>query len=300
MIYLEHFGLRERPFGITPDTSFFCSCRSHQEGLNTLAFAATNGEGFIKITGEVGTGKTLLCRKFLATLGPKWVTAYIPNPNVSPRTLLFTLAGELGCAPESHLDEHLLMELINARLVGIADAGEHALVCIDEAQAMPVKTLETVRLLTNLETEKRKLMQVVLFGQPELDGKLARPEIRQLRQRITFEHRLAPLTRAETEHYLAHRMIVAGYAGGGVLSRAAARVVYRASGGVPRLVNILAHKALMLAYGRGVRHVRWSDARAAVRDTPAAAAPRRALAWLGLVGVAGLCVGAGTLLGWLQ
>ena len=300
MIYLGHFGLREPPFGITPDTSFFCSCRSIQEALNTLVFAATNGEGFIKITGEVGTGKTLLCRKFLATLGAEWVTAYIPNPSISPRTLLFALAGELGCAPENHLDEHTLMELINARLVGIADAGEGAIVCIDEAQATPLKTLETVRLLTNLETEKRKLLQVVLFGQQELDEKLALPEIRQLRQRITFEQRLAPLTRAETEHYLAHRLIVAGYSGGGVFSRAAARVIYRASGGVPRLVNILAHKALMLAYGRGARHVRWRDARAAVRDTPAAAAPRRALAWLGLVGVAGLLAGTGVLTRWLQ
>ena len=300
MIYLEHFGLREPPFGITPDTSFFCSCRSHREGLNTLLFAATNGEGFIKITGEVGTGKTLLCRKFLATLGAEWVTAYIPNPSISPRTLLFALAGEFGCAPENHLDEHTLMELINARLVGIADAGEGAIVCIDEAQATPLKTLETVRLLTNLETEKRKLLQVVLFGQQELDEKLALPEIRQLRQRITFEQRLAPLTRAETEHYLAHRLIVAGYSGGGVFSRAAARVIYQASGGVPRLVNILAHKALMLAYGRGARHVRWRDARAAVRDTPAAAAPRRALAWLGLVGVAGLLAGTGVLTRWLQ
>jgi len=300
MIYLEHFGLRESPFGITPDTSFFCACRSIEEALATLSVAAANGEGFIKITGEVGTGKTLLCRKFLATLGPDWLAAYLPNPSINPRTLLFALAEELGCAPESHLDEHRLMHAINGRLLAIADTGRRVIVCIDEAQAMPIKTMETVRLLTNLETEKRKLLQVVLFGQPELDQKLARPEIRQLRQRITFEHRMAPLTPDETAHYLAHRLIVAGYSGGGVFSSGAARAIHRASGGVPRLVNILAHKTLMLAYGRGTRHVRWREARSAVRDTPAAAAaPRRALAWLGLVGMAGLLAGGGWIGRWL-
>jgi MSHA biogenesis protein MshM len=300
VIYLQHFGLHEPPFGITPDTSFFCSCRSIQEALNTLTFAATNGEGFIKITGEVGTGKTLLCRKFLGTLGQDWVAAYIPNPNITPRTLLYALAEELKCRPESHLDEYGLMRAINARLVEIAASDKRAIVCIDEAQAMSLKTMETVRLLTNLETEKRKLLQVVLFGQPELDTKLALPEIRQLRQRITFEYRLAPLTRDETTHYLAHRLIVAGYSGGGAFSRHAARTIHRASGGVPRLVNILAHKTLMLAYGRGIDHVRWREASAAVRDTPAAAAPRRALAWLGLGGVASLAAGASLIAGWLQ
>ena len=299
MIYLQHFGLREPPFGITPDTSFFCSCRSIQEALNTLTFAATNGEGFIKITGEVGTGKTLLCRKFLATLGEDWVPAYIPNPNINPRTLLFALAEELGCKPETHLDEHALMQAINGRLLEIAKAGRRAIVCIDEAQAMPIKTMETVRLLTNLETEKRKLLQVVLFGQPELDDKLALPEIRQLRQRITFEHRLAPLTREETAHYLVHRLIVAGYSAGGVFSRRAARMIHRASGGVPRLVNIIAHKTLMLAYGRGIHQASWREARGAVRDTPAATAPRRTLAWLGLTGVVGLTAG-GWMARWMQ
>jgi MSHA biogenesis protein MshM len=300
MIYLAHFGLREAPFGITPDTSFFCACRSIEDALATLEFAAANGEGFIKITGEVGTGKTLLCRKFLATLDAEWVAAYVPNPHINPRTLLYALAEELGCKPESHFDEHNLMRAINARLLAIADSGKRAIVCIDEAQAMPLKTMEMVRLLTNLETEKRKLLQVVLFGQPELDEKLALPEIRQLRQRITFEHRLAPLTREETGRYLAHRLVVAGYGGASVFSQAATRAIHRASGGVPRLLNILAHKALMLAYGRGTRRVGWREARAAVRDTPAATAPRRTLAWLGLASMGGVAVSAAWLLGRLS
>jgi MSHA biogenesis protein MshM len=282
--YLPHFGLREPPFGITPDTSFFCSCRGIQEALDTLVFAALNGEGFIKITGEVGTGKTLLCRKFLGVLAKQtagaWVTAYLPNPNIAPRTLLFAIAEELGCDTGADADEHRLMKAINARLVGIADAGQRALLCIDEAQSMSIATLEMVRLLTNLETEKRKLLQVVLFGQPELDEKLALAEIRQLRSRITFEQRLAPLDRRETARYLAHRMIIAGHAGQGVFSPSAVRVIHRASGGVPRLVNILAHKGLMLAYGRGQRAVRWRDVRTAARDTPAAR-PLGVAGWFG-------------------
>jgi MSHA biogenesis protein MshM len=293
MIYLAHFGLREPPFSITPDTSFFCSCRSIQEALNTLAFAVKNGEGFIKITGEVGTGKTLLCRKFLGSLSPEWVAAYIPNPNISPRTLLLAVADELDCEFERDIDEHTLMRAINTRLLGLAKTGKRPILCVDEAQAMPIETLEMVRLLTNLETEKRKLLQVVLFGQPELDEKLSRPEIRQLRQRITFEYRLAPLTRDETARYLAHRLVVAGYSGRDLFSRGATHVIHRASGGVPRLANILAHKTLMLAYGRGAREVTRRDALRAVSDTPATIAHQRRLMWLSVLCAtsAGIAVG---------
>jgi MSHA biogenesis protein MshM len=298
MNYLDYFGLREAPFGITPDTSFFCSHRSIDEALNTLHFAVATGEGFIKITGEVGTGKTLLCRRFLATLPIGCTAAYIPNPNANPRSLLAMLAMELGCKfgrasqPEHRVLESISQRLIevaiNDRLIEIADKGGQVVVCIDEAQAMPIATLETVRLLSNLETEKRKLLQVVLFGQPELDEKLMRPEIRQLRQRITFEYALRPLTREDVSHYLTHRLVVAGYSGGGLFSGLAARAIYRASRGIPRLVNILAHKTMLLAYGRGRRAVRWKDARAAVRDTPSAWRPFRSWFRFGSTAVIGL------------
>ncbi len=280
MDYLGYFGLREPPFGITPDTSFFCSHRSIDEALNTLHFVVSAGEGFIKITGEVGTGKTLLCRRFLASLPKDCVAAYIPNPNANPRALLAMIAMELGCrVGRGNRREYRVLESfsqrlieisINQRLIEIADGGGRAVICIDEAQAMPIATLETIRLLSNLETEKRKLLQVILFGQPELDQKLMQPEIRQLRQRITFEYALDPLSRDDVSHYLSHRLVVAGYAGGGMFSGAAARAIYRASRGIPRLVNILAHKTMLLAYGRGQRAVKWRDARAAVRDTPSA------------------------------
>lgn len=291
MIYLQHFGLREAPFGITPDTAFYYSCSAIQQGLNTLLVAVANGEGFIKITGEVGTGKTLLCRKLLATLGPEYVTAYLPNPAVRPLTLMRAIAEELALEWQASLDQHHLLRVISQALLEHADAGRRVLLCVDEAQAMPLETLETVRLLTNLETEKRKLLQVVLFGQPELDDKLARREIRQLRQRITFEQRLTALTPAEVRKYLAHRLAVAGYAGREVFSRPAARVIHRASRGVPRLVNILANKALMLAFGRGSRRARWSDALGAAKDTPAARLAQPAWMWVAMVCLAGSSLG---------
>ena len=291
MIYLQHFGLREPPFGITPDTSFFYAFTSAQEALNTVLVAVANGEGFIKITGEVGTGKTLLCRKLLGTLDDNWVSAYIPNPDLEPRTLLLALADELGVKMEQSLDQHHLLKALNLALLNFARHKKRVLVCLDEAQAMPIESLETLRLLTNLETEKRKLLQVILFGQPELDAKLAQNSIRQLRQRITFQHHLGMLTHAETEHYLVHRMAIAGYVGDGVFSKMAVRVLHRASRGVPRLINILANKALMLAYGGGARRVGWKQARAAVRDTPAATGWRQTWIWLILACVA--CASAG-------
>jgi MSHA biogenesis protein MshM len=291
MLYLSHFGLREPPFGITPDTSFFYACQSMQETLNTLLVAAANGEGFIKITGEVGTGKTLLCRKFLAALDDTWATAYLPNPNLEPRALLLALADELRLNLPADLPQHQLMKRLNLAMLDFARKSKRVLVCLDEAQAMPLETLETLRLITNLETEKRKLMQVVLFGQPELEEKLSHNSIRQLRQRITFQHRLGTLTRLETEHYLSHRLAVAGYRGDRVFTRAAVGILHRSSRGVPRLVNILANKALMLAYGQGTHRADWTHARGAVADTPAAASWRGLLAWLAVACIAGSGIG---------
>jgi MSHA biogenesis protein MshM len=270
--YLKHFGLRELPFGITPDTSYFFACRSIQEALNTLFIAVSNGEGFIKITGEVGTGKTLLCRKFLSTLGPGWVSAYIPNPNLEPRVVLLALAEELGLPGES-IGAHRLDKELTQRLLDIARQGKRVVLCMDETQAMPLATLESVRLLTNLETEKRKLMQVVLFGQPELDRKLASASVRQLRQRITFQYTLKALARHEVADYVAHRLTIAGYSGAALFSDAALKAIHRASRGVPRLVNILAHKSLLLLYGEGGHRVERRHLRAAAEDTPSASAP---------------------------
>ena len=266
-MYKAHFGLREAPFGITPDTSFFFACAAYQAALNTVLIAAHSGEGFIKIVGEVGTGKTLLCRKLMASLDDSFYTAYIPNPYLEPRTLMLALADELQVEGERDLDQHRLLKSINRRLLDLARAGKRVLLCLDEAQALPIESLEALRLLTNLETEKRKLLQIVLFGQPELDEKLGQQSIRQLMQRITFDYQLGPLSRNDMAYYLSHRLHVAGYAGGTLFTPYALRWLHKASGGIPRLINILAHKSMLSAYGQGQQQVGARHVKVAVGDT---------------------------------
>ena len=272
-MYLDHFGLSELPFGITPDTSFTVLTRSHQEALNTLLVALNSGEGFIKITGEVGTGKSLLCRRLLQALPENAVSAYLPNPYLAPRTLLLALAEELGVAVDSASDDYHLLKRVNEALLAYAGDERPVVVCIDEAQAMPLETLESLRLLSNLETEKRKLLQIVLFGQPELDRKLAEPSVRQLLQRIAFHYRLGCLGREEVGNYLAHRLRVAGYRGDELFAPRTVRSLHRASRGTPRLLNILAHKSLLAVYGEGKHAVLSRHVRQAAADTEGAASP---------------------------
>lgn len=299
-MYQAHFGLREAPFGITPDTSYFFACAGYQEALNTLLIAVRNGEGFIKITGEVGTGKTLLCRQFLASINQeqipavastirseeasstpaadasahRFVTAYIPNPYLTPHGLLLALADELGCPAKSNAGQHQLLKSLTTALMDFASQGKQVVLCLDEVQAMPLESLEAIRLLTNLETQKHKLLQIVLFGQPELDTRLQHHSIRQLRQRITFQYHLCPLRRDDMDHYLSHRLTVGGFTGGRLFSTGAVRQLHAASGGIPRLVNILAHKALMLTYGEGGQWVEARHVRAARSDTATVQADR--------------------------
>ena len=288
-MYLQHFGLREAPFSLTPDTSFFFACSSYQEALNTLLVAVRNGEGFIKITGEVGSGKTLLCRKFLAALSQgrqsttligtqdqsvaaipatRFITAYIPNPYLEPRALLLALAEELRLNIGKDADQHQLLKGLTGTLLECARNGPRVVVCMDEAQAMPLETLEVLRLLTNLETEKRKLLQVVLFGQPELDQHLSHYSIRQLRQRISFQYNLKGLRNDELDRYLRHRLAVAGFSGETLFKKSAVAKLKRITGGTPRLVNIVAHKALMLAFSEGLQQVFVKHIRDAAADTP--------------------------------
>ncbi|MCF8179150.1 MAG: AAA family ATPase [Sulfuritalea sp.] len=266
-MYLKHFGLRELPFGITPDTSFIYSADAHQEALNTLLVGLNTGEGFIKITGEVGTGKTLLCRRFLATLADEQVVAYLPNPMLEPSVLLMAIAEELGLKLKELDHQFHLLKEFNQHLLDMAAQGKRVVICIDEAQSMPLESLEALRLLSNLETEKRKLLQVVMFGQPELDVKLADPAVRQLRQRIMFHYRMPGLRREEAGHYLAHRLRVAGHQDGNLFPPTSTRLLFRLSSGTPRLINILAHKSLLLAYGEGKTRVSRAHVTLAGRDT---------------------------------
>ena len=301
-MYFTHFGLNATPFALTPDTAFAFSSRAQREAFDTLVLAVDSGEGFIKITGEVGTGKTLLCRRFLAhavgqpsearsakegsthavgqpsearsakegTTQAAYRTAYIPNPCLSPRTLLLAIARELKIRVVNVNSDSDVLQALNRALLRLAARGLRVVVCLDEAQAMPVETLEALRLLSNLETEKHKLVQVVLFGQPELDQKLARNDLRQLRTRIAFHYELSALSSAETEVYLAHRLRVAGHRGSALFPAEVAQAVHTCARGVPRLVNIIAHKSLLLAYGQGCARVSMRQARAAAKDTPQA------------------------------
>lgn len=265
-MYLAHFGLREYPFSLTPDTEFFYAYPRHQEALNVLWVALQSGEGFIKVTGEVGTGKTLLCRKLLSMLGDDVQTAWLPNPQLDARCLRRAVAEELGLYTEG-LDDHQLYKRMNERLIELHAQGKKVVLLVDEAQSLGEQGLESLRLLTNLETEKRKLMHIVLFGQPELDELLAKPGIRQLRQRITFSYDLAALDKASVGDYLMHRLRKAGYNGPVLFDGKAIHLIYKASRGIPRLVNILAHKSLMSAYGKGDRRIEAQHVEKAIRDT---------------------------------
>jgi len=268
VLYTESFGLREQPFQLTPDCEYYFSHPSAQEAMNKLLFATRTGEGFIKVTGEVGTGKTLLCRAFLDALDDHYLTAYIPNPYIGPMTLLQAIADELGVVYMRPVNQHeLLSRLTEFLIASYSQTGKTVVICLDEVHAMPLASMEALRLLSNLETAKRKLIQLVLFGQPELNQWLDHVSIRQLRQRISFSAVLQNLSFAETQDYINHRLTVAGHSGPRLFSSAAIKRIWRTSEGVPRLVNILCHKALIAAYADGRYRVGPKQVQMAIEDT---------------------------------
>lgn len=266
-MYLEFFNLKKEPFSLTPDTGFFLESGPFKDALETLMVAVNNGEGFIKVVGEVGTGKTLLCRKLLNSVSDDVVTSYIPNPNISPETLTQALAKELLIKFPATINEYVLQQLITARLISHYNDNKKVILCIDEAQAMPDKTLEALRLLTNLETEKSKLLQVVLFGQPELDEKLKSKHLRQFRQRVSFSFELKRLDMDVMITYLTHRLSMAGYGGGELFQLSALQLLHRYSRGIPRLINVIVHKALILCYGKGSQQISKAIMKQAIADT---------------------------------
>ena len=269
-MYLQHFGLRELPFSLTPNTQFFLNLASYHKAHNMLMVSLANAEGFIKIVGEVGTGKTMLCRKVLNTLEEdkeNYITAYIPNPGLSPKGLFLAFAEELNIEIDQDVGHHRLLKAITEKLAEFSANGKQAVLFIDEAHAMPEQTLEALRLLTNIKTEQVKLFQVVLFAQPELDISLSQPSLRQLRQRITFSFVIEALDRDGVERYVSHRLATAGYNGPFLFSKRALEYLFRSSDGIPRVVNILCHKALMVAFGKGERSVLIDHIKSAAEDT---------------------------------
>jgi len=248
-MYNDYFRFREDPFNITPDPRFLYLTAQHREALQHLVYGIRERKGFICLTGEVGTGKTTLCRTLLRQLGRDARTALILNPMLPRAQLLRAIIDEFGIyTRQQDLLGHL--DTLNRWLLHVNSTGGDAVLIIDEAQDMSVDSLEMVRLLSNLETERQKLLQIVLVGQPELRHMLARPALRQLAQRITVRYHLDPMDRRETEAYLSHRLRVAGREDGPLVrfDAGAIREIYRYSGGTPRLINAIGDKALLAGY----------------------------------------------------
>ncbi len=249
-MYARHFGLEHLPFSIAPDPRFLYLSEHHREALAHLLFGLDSGGGVVLLSGEIGAGKTTVCRAFLEQMPAHCRVAYIFNPKLSVVELLTTVCEEFGVAhpPPAEATVKGCVDPLNAFLLEGHAAGRQAVLVIDEAQNLDVAVLEQLRLLTNLETRERKLLQIVLIGQPELRELLARPELEQLAQRVIARYHLGPLTEAETRHYIAHRLAIAGARGASPFAPDALRRIHRHSGGVPRRINLLADRALLAAY----------------------------------------------------
>ncbi|HMM54123.1 MAG TPA: AAA family ATPase [Candidatus Desulfobacillus sp.] len=281
-MYLEHFGLSEPPFRITPNTGFFFAGANRGATLEALLYAITHDEGIVKVSGEVGSGKTLLCRVLMERLPENVETIHLVNPSLSREEILFTLADELRIDLASNRAS-AVMRALQEHLIELYGKGRQVVVLIDEAHAMPAETLEEIRLLSNLESNRHKLLQIVLFGQPELDETLGRSEMRQLKERITHNFSLEPLVRADIAQYIDFRMRAAGYKGPDVFSPQALKLIAGASLGLTRRINILCDKALLAAFAANTHQITADHVRAAIRDADFRSAPSsgRAL-WLGV------------------
>ncbi|HYA39238.1 MAG TPA: AAA family ATPase [Candidatus Methylomirabilis sp.] len=292
-MYLEHFGLDEPPFRITPHTDFFFDGADRGATLDALVYSILNDEGIVKVSGEVGSGKTMLCRVLMERLPEHVDTIYLSTPSLGRDEILYAIADELEFRFTQSRVSVALREL-QEHLIGLYAAGRRVVILIDEAHAMPEETLEQVRLLSNLESSRHKLLQIVLFGQPELDEALAKPSLRQLKDRITQSFRMRPLTDDEVAKYLAFRMRAAGYRGPDVFTRQAVSLIARASGGLTRRINILADKSLLSAFTVDTHAVTGRQARAAIADSdfaPLRRPWRRRAAYAGGILAAGIAIG---------
>ena len=274
-MYTAFYGLREKPFALSPDPRFLFLSQSHREALAHLLYGIDEGEGFIVITGEVGTGKTTLCRTLLQRLDPSTEVAFLFNPALTPHELLQAICVEFALGTGSGSRRELVDDL-NAFLLEKNRDHRKALLIVDEAQNLSAETLEEVRLLSNLETETSKLIQILLLGQPELDAKLASPELRQLRQRITVRWRLGPMTAPETREYVVHRLRVAAGGDRPIFAERALGEVHRHSRGVPRVANMLCDRALLAGYASQAPQISAAMVSEAAREIEASAVARAA------------------------
>jgi type II secretory pathway predicted ATPase ExeA len=293
-VYLDYFGLKEAPFRITPNTEYWYAGGQRGEMLAALLYAIGQGEGIIKVVGEVGSGKTMLCRKLAAQLPASIDSVYLGNPTLEPDDMLAAILADLGEVPASGRQERLAQ--LNATLLARHEAGRRVVVFVEEAQGIALESLEFLRLLTNLETATDKLLQIVLFGQPELDAVLADPRIRQLKDRITLSLSLAPLTAPEVADYLRARLAVAGYRGPDLFSPALVARMAHLSGGLSRRINVLADKTLLAAYAGQTHTLTRTHLDAAAGDAdlqPPAGRRPGSPHWMGVS--AGVAAGVGLL-----
>ena len=266
-MYYTHFGLTRPPFRITPDTEFFYTGGNRGPILDALMYAIAQGEGIIKVTGEVGSGKTMLCNMLQSQLPPNVETVYLANPSVSPDEILRAIALELQLAPPRDAGNLEVMQMLHRHLLERHAQDRQVVMFVEESQSMPIATLEEIRLLSNLETAQAKLLQIVLFGQPEFEDNLSQPHIRQLRERITHSFRLSPLKPDEIREYLNFRLRAAGYRGPDLFSPRVISAIARASEGLTRRVNLIADKALLVAFSENTHTVTLKHVKAAVRDS---------------------------------
>lgn len=279
-MYESYFDLKEKPFSLTPDPEFLFLSESHQKALDHLLYGLESGEGFIVVTGDIGVGKTTVCRALLSRLSDRFTTSLIVNPLLTEKELVRAVLEDFGGVPPSGTKKDIL-DALNRFLLGEAETGKRPVLIVDEAQNLPPGLLEQVRLLSNLETEKRKLLQIVLIGQNELKEKLSLPALRQLNQRVTVRAEIRPLSQKETARYIDHRLGVAGGGGRTLLSPGAEGAIYRRAVGVPRLINMLCDRAFLSAYLRASAKVEREDVRRASESLAArGGAARRMLRWV--------------------
>ena len=266
-MYQEHFGLSRPPFKITPDTSLFFEGNQRGAALDALMYAISSGEGIIKVVGEVGSGKTMLCRMLEVRLSNDVDVIYIANPSLSPDNILHVIAYELHLDVNNEMSKVDVMQRIQAHLLKKHADNRQVVLFVEEAQSMPIETLEEIRLLSNLETDHNKLLQMVLFGQPELDEKLSQPHIRQLKERITHSFYLTPFPPDDTLHYLNFRLRAVGYKGPDIFNKKTAGVVKKYSAGLTRRMNILADKSMLAAFSEGSHTVTTTHVKSAAQDS---------------------------------
>jgi len=293
-MYLDHFGLNQSPFKITPNTEFFYTGGNRGAILDALLYAIIHGEGIVKVTGEIGSGKTMLCRMLESMLPDNVEAIYLANPSLNRDEVFHAIAGELGLATEGKRGGEI-MRLMQNCLIEKHAASKQVVLLVEEAQAMPLDTLEEIRLLSNLETAHHKLLQIVLFGQPELDDHLNLPQMRQLKERITHGFKVPPLDQKDIPEYLMFRMRAAGYHGPNIFSAGAIKLITAASQGITRRINVLADKALLAAFSENTHNILPKHIKAAIEDSEFA--PPASTAVLKKIGIAATLIGVGIALG---